>query len=153
MMTSRTSARAPSRRAMLARISAVQQRIGASRLTEASPVESPTFCGAELPAQREPFFVHQRLDRAGVNAAPPLRERLELERHRHERFARAGGRVEDDVALLEQFQQRGLLRGVELQPGPAGELQKTPEQEIVVGGLPGAGQKIVQGGGQAQRFR
>ncbi len=35
----------PSRRAMLPRISAVQQRIGASRLTDASPVDSPTLSG------------------------------------------------------------------------------------------------------------
>ena len=35
----------PSRRAKFARISAVQQRIGASRLTVASPVLSPTFSG------------------------------------------------------------------------------------------------------------
>ena len=41
----RSSAAAPSRSAMLARISAVQQRMGASRLTVASPVERPTFSG------------------------------------------------------------------------------------------------------------
>ena len=37
----------PSRSAMLARISAVQQMIGASALTLASPVSMPTFVGAE----------------------------------------------------------------------------------------------------------
>ncbi len=37
------SASAPSRRAMLARISAVQQMIGAEELTAASPVIMPTF--------------------------------------------------------------------------------------------------------------
>ena len=42
MMTRPTSASAPSRRAMLARISAVQQMIGASGFTEASPVSMPT---------------------------------------------------------------------------------------------------------------
>jgi hypothetical protein len=36
---------APSRRAMFARISAVQQRMGASRLTVASPVARPTWSG------------------------------------------------------------------------------------------------------------
>ncbi len=36
---------APSERAMLDRISAVQQRMGASRFTVASPVESPTLSG------------------------------------------------------------------------------------------------------------
>ena len=42
MTTSPTSARRPSRRAMLARISAVQQITGASAFTEASPVSMPT---------------------------------------------------------------------------------------------------------------
>src|SRR5690349_24177289 len=37
--------RSPSRKAMFARISAVQQRIGASRFTEASPVLRPTLSG------------------------------------------------------------------------------------------------------------
>lgn len=37
------SARAPSRSAMLASTSAVQAMIGASALTEASPVSMPTF--------------------------------------------------------------------------------------------------------------
>ena len=38
-------ASAPSDNAMFARISAVQHRMGASRFTLASPVESPTFSG------------------------------------------------------------------------------------------------------------
>ena len=42
MTTSPTSARAPSRRAMLASTSAVQAMIGASALTAASPVSIPT---------------------------------------------------------------------------------------------------------------
>ena len=41
--TSSTAAASPSRRAMLARISAVQHRMGASRLIEVSPVDMPTF--------------------------------------------------------------------------------------------------------------
>ena len=45
MTTSRTVASAPSRSAMFARISAVQQRMGASRLTVASPVLRPTLSG------------------------------------------------------------------------------------------------------------
>ena len=43
MITSRTFARLPSLNAMLARISAVQHRIGASWLTVPSPVDSPTL--------------------------------------------------------------------------------------------------------------
>ena len=43
MTTWSTGAAAPSRRAMLARISAVQQITGALGLTEASPVSMPTL--------------------------------------------------------------------------------------------------------------
>ncbi len=43
MMTMPTSASVPSASATWARISAVQQMIGASALTEASPVIMPTF--------------------------------------------------------------------------------------------------------------
>ena len=43
MMTTSMGASAPWRRAMLARISAVQQMIGASGLTAASPVIMPTL--------------------------------------------------------------------------------------------------------------
>ena len=42
MTTSPTSAACPSRSAMLASTSAVQQMMGASGLTDASPVSSPT---------------------------------------------------------------------------------------------------------------
>ena len=43
MTTTPMSALGPSRRAMLARTSAVAAMIGASGLTEASPVSMPTF--------------------------------------------------------------------------------------------------------------
>ena len=43
MMTSSTFASTPSRRARLDKISAVQQMIGASEFTVASPVIMPTF--------------------------------------------------------------------------------------------------------------
>ena len=39
--------------------------------------------GTELAAERHPFFVHERLDRAGVNGALPFRERLEVQRRGH----------------------------------------------------------------------
>ena len=45
MTTSSTQASSPSRSAMLASTSAVQQSTGASRLTVASPVERPTLSG------------------------------------------------------------------------------------------------------------
>ena len=99
---------------MLARISAVQQRMGASRLTEASPVLRPTLSGPNSRHKRQQFLIDQRLDRAGVNRAPALGERLEMQRGGHERFARTGGRVEDDVFLLEQLEDGRFLRGIEL---------------------------------------
>lgn len=48
MTTVSTSARAPSRRARFARISAVQQMIGASWFTPESPVIMPTFSGPKM---------------------------------------------------------------------------------------------------------
>ena len=69
-----TSASAPSRSAMFASTSGVQQRLGAVRLTLASPVESPDLFGTELAARLHPLLVDQRLDRAGVNGALPARE-------------------------------------------------------------------------------
>ncbi len=48
MTTWPTSASAPSRRAMFARISAVQQMIGAVSLTLASPVSMPTLAGPNV---------------------------------------------------------------------------------------------------------
>ena len=48
MTTRPTSARSPSRSAMLARISAVQQMMGASALTEASPVTMPTLSAPKI---------------------------------------------------------------------------------------------------------
>ena len=86
---------------------------------------------AELAAERHELFVHQRLDRAGVNRAFSLGEGLEVQRRGHERFARPGGRVQDDVLLLEQFQDGRFLRGIKLQPPPFRVIQKAPEQNIV----------------------
>ena len=48
MTTWSTSASAPCRSAMLARISAVQQMIGADGLTLASPVIMPTLAGPKV---------------------------------------------------------------------------------------------------------
>ena len=90
---------------------------------------------AELAAQRQPLLVHQRLDRAGVNRALALGDRLEMQRRGHQRFARAGGRVQDDVLLLEQLQDGRFLRGIKLQPLALGVFEKAPQQDIVAGFL------------------
>ena len=71
----------------------------------------------ELPAKREPFFVDQSLDRARVDRTPTLGQGLELERRRHERFARTCGRIEDDIVLVEQLQDRGFLRRIKIERG------------------------------------
>ncbi len=59
MTTWPTSASAPSRSAMLARISAVQQMIGAPALTAESPVIMPTFEAPNV-AQRAKNFSDTR---------------------------------------------------------------------------------------------
>ena len=70
--------------------------------------------GAELAAEGHEFFIHQRLDRAGVNGASAPGDGLEMQRGGHERFARPGGRVQDDVLLLEQLQDGRFLGGIKL---------------------------------------
>ena len=91
----------------------------------------PDIVRPELAAERQPFFIHQRLDRAGVDGTFALGQGLEMQRRRHERFARAGRRVQDDVLLLEQFQNGRLLRGIKLQLPPLGIFEKASEQNIV----------------------
>ena len=62
----------PRASAMLARISAVQQMMGASRFTVASPVIMPTLLRPELATESEELLAHERLDRARVERAPTL---------------------------------------------------------------------------------
>ena len=47
----------------------MQQMIGASALTLASPVIMPTLSAPKIVAQREELLRHQRLDRRGVEGA------------------------------------------------------------------------------------
>ena len=55
MTTCPTSASCPSRSARLARISAVQQTIGASALTDASPVTMPTLAAPKIAHSEKNF--------------------------------------------------------------------------------------------------
>ena len=55
------SAAAPSRRAMLARISAVAAMIGASALTAASPVTMPTFSAPKISQRSKNFSLTSAL--------------------------------------------------------------------------------------------
>ena len=61
MMTWPTSASAPSRSAIEARISAVQQMIGALALTEASPVIMPTLAGPKTSHSAKNFSLTRAL--------------------------------------------------------------------------------------------
>ena len=103
----------------------------------------PDVVRAELAAQAEPLLVDQGLDRAGIDRAFALRDRLEMHRRRHQRFARAGGRVEDDVLLLEQLQDGRFLRRIKPEPLALGVFEKAPQQHII-GRAIVPGQQIVE---------
>ena len=61
MITMPTSALRPSRSAMLASTSAVQQMIGASALTAASPVSSPTSSAPKIAHSSKNFSLTRAL--------------------------------------------------------------------------------------------
>ena len=61
MTTWSTAAVRPSRRAMLARISAVQATMGASALTDASPVTIPTFAAPKTAQSAKNFSLTRAL--------------------------------------------------------------------------------------------
>src|SRR4029079_18421505 len=71
--------------------------------------------GAELAAEREELFAHERLDRAGVEAPATEGGGEEMERRRDERFSRPGRRIEDDVLAGEGSEDRLFLRRIELE--------------------------------------
>ena len=52
---------------------------------------------AEIAAEREPLFIHQGLDWAGIDGTAALGQGLEMQRRRHEGLPRTRGRVENDV--------------------------------------------------------
>ena len=134
MTTQSTGASLPSRSAMFDRISAVQQTIGASRLTAASPVIRPTLVGAEVAAEREELLADERLDGRRVVAALALAHREEVQGQRDERLPAPGRRGEDDVVAREELEDRLLLRRVELEA----QLGNVPEEQVeeLFGGRP-----------------
>ena len=103
----------------------------------------PHVLRAELPAQGHPLLVDQRLDGTGVDRAPPAGERREVQRERGQRLAGAGRRVQDDVPVLEQRQDRLLLGRIEGQAQPIDVVQEAVQQ-LVAGRLPGR-QQVEQG--------
>ena len=84
---------------------------------------------AEFPAQRQPLLIHQRLHRARVHRAPPMRHGLEMQRRRHQRFPRPRRRVQDHIAPVEQFQNRILLRRIERDASRRDVVEKTIQQD------------------------
>ena len=64
-------------------------------------------------------------------------------RDRAERFARPGGRVQNDVLLLKQLQQRLLLRRIKREPPRLDVIEEAPQERI--GGDPiFTGQQIIK---------
>ena len=89
--------------------------------------------GTELAAERHPLLVDKSLDGAGVNRAVALGQRLEMQRRGDQRLARPGRGIQDDVLLIEQFQNRLFLRRVEVESLLLGIVEKPFEQEVVAG--------------------
>jgi hypothetical protein len=83
-------------------------------------------------AEREQFLVRERLDRDGVVGATALAEGFELESD--ERFAGAGGDVQDDVVAREELENGFFLVVVGLGAG-GGEVVEKGVEDVVRGGV------------------
>ena len=147
------------RRAMLARISAVAQMIGACSLTAASPVSMPTLSAPNTSHSAKNFSLTRGLDRGGVERAVPAGQRRRVRAHRHQRLPGTGRRREDDVAAGDQLDERLLLRRVErealLLERPVGE-HLDEEVRVEDGGQPiGESHDVVDGplSGRVRRRR
>jgi len=88
--------------------------------------------GAEGARQGEELLVDQRLDGAGVVGRLALGQRLEVQRLGHQRLARAGRRVEQDVLARGQLEQGLLLGWIQLAPR-GGDPAHEAGQEVVGG--------------------
>jgi hypothetical protein len=106
--------------------------------------EHPHPLGAEGVAQREELLRGEGLDRAGVEGAPPLRRRLELQAEGDERLARAGGSGEHHVLARPQLEQRLLLRRVELEGLRLDVGEEAVEELVRRGSRPGVGEELRQ---------
>ncbi len=89
--------------------------------------------GAEDVDQREELLRDQRLDRRGVERAPPLGQRREVRAGGDQALPGAGRRGEDHVGAADQLDQRLLLRRVERQPLLADPGLEDVEQRVGVG--------------------
>ena len=100
--------------------------------------------GAEQPAEIEELLVHQRLDRARVERRPAFDERLEMQRRRDQRLARARRCVQHDVLVGHQLEQRFLLRGIQLEAGRR-DVRHETRQDLVGAGAPRGQQRGERG--------
>ena len=107
------------------------RRVGVDRRVAG---DHPDAIGAELAAQGEELLADERLDRRGVDAALAFGERGEVGGGGHERLARPGRRVEDHVVADEQFEDRLLLRRVQLEPDLRGVRVEPVEHPVGVAG-------------------
>lgn len=107
--------------------------------------------GTKIAAEGHELLVDQGLDGAGVDGAAAPGGGQEMQGGGDERFAGAGGGVQDDVFVLEQFQHGGFLGGIELELAAFGVFEKASEQRVVAGGLV-PGQEIMEVLGHAGRL-
>ena len=61
-------------------------------------------------------------------------------------FARAGGSIENDVLLLEQFEDGGFLRGVQFQVAGGAIFEEASQQQVVAGRCLAGNQFVKRGG-------
>ncbi len=122
------------------RRAAQQRRIAIDR---GIPGAQPNVFRAKLAAERQPLLIHQRLDRAGVDRALALRNRLEMQRRRHQRFPGTRRRIQDDILLLEQFQDGRFLRWIKGKAFALDVFQKTAQQDIITRLIP-LGDQVIE---------
>ena len=94
--------------------------------------DHPHLFRPKLLAQLEKLLAHQRLDRCGVDAALVAAQTNEMRSDSHERLARPGRRVEDDVAPGNQLESRFFLRRVHLDALLDRPVGKTVEQRTLI---------------------
>ena len=100
---------------MLASTSAVQHRIGASALTAASPVIMPTFAEPNTAQRAKNFSLTSALIGRGVDRADAAGQGEVVGGDGDQGLAGPGGGGQHDVVAGDEFEDRLVLRRVELQ--------------------------------------
>ena len=101
---------------------------------------------AELAAEGHELLIHQRLDGTGIDGPLPLPQGLKMQGGGDQGFARAGGSIENDVLLLEQFEDGGFLRGVQFQVAGGAIFEEASQQQVVAGRCLAGNQFVKRGG-------